>query len=64
MGQQQIDPGGVIDIAAPIPVSNVMLVCPSCDRPTRVKHGIEEIKGADAKVRVCSHEDCGKGVAR
>ena len=64
MGQQQIDPGGVIDLAAPIPVSNVMLVCPSCDRPTRVAHGIEEIKGADAKVRVCGRPDCKKGVDR
>ena len=64
MGQQQIEPGGVVDLAAPIPVSNVMLVCPSCDRPTRVSHGIEEIKGADAKVRRCSRSDCGKGVDR
>lgn len=64
MGQQQIEPGGVVDLAAPIPVSNVMLVCPSCDRPTRVSHGIEEIKGSDAKVRLCSRSDCGKGVDR
>ena len=64
MGQQQIEPGGVVDIAAPISVSNVMLVCPSCDRPTRVSHGIEEIKGADTKVRVCGRSDCGKGVDR
>ena len=43
MGQQQIEPGGVVDLAAPIPISNVMLVCPSCDRPTRVSHAVEEV---------------------
>ena len=64
MGQQQIDPGGVVDLAAPIPVSNVMLVCPSCDRPTRVAHGMEEIKGSEKKVRICSRDDCAKGVDR
>jgi large subunit ribosomal protein L24 len=64
MGQQQIEPGGVVDIAAPISVSNVKLVCPSCDRPTRVAHGIEEIKGTDTKIRVCGRSDCGKGVDR
>ena len=64
MGQQQIEPGGVIDVASPVSVSNVMLVCPSCDRPTRVAHGIEEIKGSDKKVRLCGRSDCGKGVDR
>jgi large subunit ribosomal protein L24 len=63
-GQPQIEPGGVVDLAAPIAISNVKLVCPSCDRPTRVAHGIEEIKGADTKVRVCGRPDCGKGVDR
>jgi large subunit ribosomal protein L24 len=29
---------GIIDKPAPISRSNVMLVCPSCDRPTRVGH--------------------------
>lgn len=64
MGQQQIEPGGVVDIAAPIPISNVMVVCPSCDRPTRVAHAVEEVKGAPAKIRVCTRSDCGKGVDR
>ena len=64
MGQQQIEPGGVVDLAAPIPVSNVMVVCPNCDRPTRVAHGMEEIKGSEAKVRICSRGDCRKGVDR
>ncbi len=32
MGQQQVQPGGVFDVAAPIPISNVMVVCPTCNR--------------------------------
>lgn len=30
--------GGEIEIHRPISVSNVMLVCPHCDKPTRVGH--------------------------
>ena len=32
MGGTQMTPGGVIEKAAPIPISNVMLVCPTCNR--------------------------------
>jgi large subunit ribosomal protein L24 len=59
MGQQQIQPGGVIEKAAPIPISNVMLVCPTCNRPTRVGVEVRESKGeATKRVRVCKREDC------
>jgi len=34
-GESQI--GGIIEKEAPIPLSNVMLVCPKCDETTRVK---------------------------
>jgi large subunit ribosomal protein L24 len=40
----------------PIPIANVMLVCPSCDRPTRVRKGRVENKS----VRVCRR--CGEPV--
>ena len=30
--------GGIVDFEAPLAYSNVMLVCPSCDRPTRIRH--------------------------
>lgn len=40
---------GIIDIELPIHISNVMLVCPSCDEAVRVGFGIEN----DKKVRVC-----------
>src|SRR2546421_10665781 len=36
MGGPQIAPGGIIDKPAPLPVANVMIVCPTCKRPTRI----------------------------
>ena len=30
--------GGIVDFEAPLAYSNVMLVCPSCDQPTRIRH--------------------------
>ena len=64
MGGPQIEPGGVITKAAPLPVSNVMVVCPTCRRPTRV--GVEErdVKGALRRVRVCKRADCGQEIDR
>jgi large subunit ribosomal protein L24 len=58
MGAPQILPGGVIEMPAPLPVSNVMVVCPVCNRPTRV--GIERkvVHGRDVPVRVCRRADC------
>jgi len=53
----RIQQGGILDIAAPLPVSKVMLVCSSCDRPTRVRH--ETLEGG-RRVRVCRH--CGETV--
>ncbi len=40
---------GIIEVEAPIHISNVMLVCPGCDEATRVRFSFEEAK----KVRVC-----------
>ena len=46
--------GGIIEQEAAIDVSNVMLVCPSCGKPTRVGHG----KNAEGKkIRIC--KKCG-----
>ncbi|MGB7188906.1 MAG: 50S ribosomal protein L24 [Acidobacteriaceae bacterium] len=44
--------GGVAEQEAPVHISNVLLVCPSCG-PTRIGHKFE----GDAKVRVC--KKCG-----
>ncbi len=48
----------IVTIAKPLSVSNVMLVCPSCGKPTRV--GIEVKDGK--KVRVC--KKCGKTIEK
>ena len=34
-GGQQMAPGGILDQEQPLRRSNVMLVCPSCDKATR-----------------------------
>ena len=64
MGGSGIEPGGVITKPAPIDVSNVMIVCPACDRPTRVGVTFKEIKGERVKIRVCRRADCGQEIDR
>jgi large subunit ribosomal protein L24 len=59
MGGPQVQPGGVIEKAGPIPISNVMLVCPVCKRPTRVGTIVKEAKKGTKRARVCRREDCG-----
>lgn len=46
--------GGLIKKEAPIDSSNVMVVCPACQKPTRIKHAVVDGK----KVRVC--KKCGE----
>jgi large subunit ribosomal protein L24 len=58
MGGTQMTPGGVIQKASAVPIANVMLVCPTCNRPTRVGMTSKEIKGRDVRVRVCKRADC------
>jgi len=48
--QDQRNPGGIIKKEGPIEISNVMLVCPNCGKPSRVGF---EVKDSGAKVRVC-----------
>lgn len=45
---------GIVEVEAPLPVSTVMLVCPSCNEPTRVGFRIEENGN---KVRFCKKCD-------
>ena len=61
MGGTQIAPGGIIERAAAVSVSNVMLVCPTCKLPTRVGYRFKEDKGGERiKVRVCKRDGCGQ----
>mgnify|MGYP000147008541 FL=1 len=46
--------GGLIKLEAPLDSSNVMVVCPACEKPTRIKHAVVDGK----KVRVC--KKCGE----
>jgi large subunit ribosomal protein L24 len=65
MGQTQIQPGGVVELTAPLPVSNVMVVCPTCNRPSRVGYEFrDDEKGRRVKVRVCKRADCGEVIDR
>jgi large subunit ribosomal protein L24 len=64
MGGAQIVPGGILDRPAPVPVSNVMVVCPVCGNPTRVGIAEREAKGGTVRVRVCKREGCGEGLDR
>ena len=48
--RSQEDKGGIVKKSLPMEASNVMVVCPACDKATRVKHG--EVDGK--KVRTCT----------
>lgn len=63
--RQQGQEGGRIEKEGTIHVSNVMLVCPKCNKPTRVGHEVIEKDGKDGKkekvkVRVC--KKCKKNI--
>jgi len=64
MGGAQMTPGGRVEIPVSVPVGNVMLVCPTCKKPTRVGYKFKEIKGETVKVRVCKQEGCGEELDR
>ena len=48
--------GGLLEIEAPLHMSNVMLVCPKCSQPTRIGRKREE----GTRVRVC--KKCGNDI--
>ena len=48
---------GILDIPMPLHISNVQVVCPRCDRPTRVSHAQLE---SGRRVRVC--KKCGEQI--
>ena len=65
MGGAQMIPGGIIDRASAVNVSNVMVVCPTCKLPTRIGYRFKEEKsGEKVKVRVCKREGCGQEIDR
>ncbi len=52
--------GGIVEMEAPIPISNVMLVCPNCDKPTRVGFRTVKEKNVLRKYRYC--KKCGENI--
>lgn len=51
---QQNQKGGIIDISLPIHISNVRLICPKCNKPTKVTRKLVNNK----KVRICKNDKC------
>ena len=51
--------GGVVDFEAPLSYSNVMLVCPRCNVPTRIKHTV-----LDGGVKAIECRNCGEPYER
>jgi large subunit ribosomal protein L24 len=64
MGGPQLIPGGRIEQASPLQVSNVMVVCPTCKKPTRVGTVMKTVKDKTIRVRVCKNEGCGQEIDR
>ena len=62
IGGAAMSPGGIIELAAPLPVSNVMIVCPVCGKPTRVGTKEKIVKDRTVRVRTC--KQCGEEVER
>ena len=60
LGGAAMTPGGIIDLAAPLPVSNVMVVCPVCGKPSRVGTIEKTVKDRKVRVRVCKR--CGEEI--
>jgi large subunit ribosomal protein L24 len=51
----KIQQGGILEIAQPLAISKVMLVCNRCEKPTRIAHATLE---NGRRVRVC--RNCGE----
>ncbi len=51
----KITQGGILDLAQPLSLSKVMVVCSHCDKPTRIAHRTLD---NGRRVRICRH--CGE----
>ncbi len=55
--------GGIAERESPIPVSNVMIVCPGCNKAVRIAHHVENVAGGKSRrTRVC--RKCGQTLDR
>ena len=53
--QPRIQQGGILEIAQPLPIGKVMIVCSHCGKPTRIAHRTLD---NGRRVRICRH--CGE----
>ena len=51
----KVSQGGILDLAQPMSIGKVMVVCSHCDKPTRIAHRTLD---NGRRVRVCRH--CGE----
>lgn len=58
-GIPNVRQAGIIELEAPLHVSKVMLICPSCDKPTRVGF---RLNAEGEKTRYC--KKCDADIAR
>jgi len=57
--RSRTQPAGILDIPVPIHISNVQVVCPRCNKPTRVAHG--HLEGEKRRrTRLC--KNCGEQI--
>jgi len=57
IGGGAMTPGGIVEQPAPLPVSNVMVICPTCRKPTRVGTVMRTVKDKQVRVRVCKNPE-------
>ena len=54
--RKQGESGQKIEFPAPIDISNIMLVCPRCKKPTRVGYKLlDTAEKGKKKIRICRH---------
>jgi len=54
----RIQQGGIIEKPMPIQVSNLMVVCPECGQPTRIRHSLV----GETSIRICAR--CGSPLTK
>ena len=54
---QELPQGGIVEKEGPVNISNLKVICPKCNRPTRIGIKILEDK---SKVRYCKRTECGE----
>lgn len=52
--------GGIVEKEGPVHVSNLMLVCPKCNTPTRVNSRISSSEGKASRHRARICKSCGE----